>query len=137
MISYVARKPPLSRGRRGLVAYACARRIRQGSRVHFAFKSVAVSATRMLCQGKWHHIRSCIRTYTCQWRIQHRAQGARAPPFSCRIALRVKLRARMRCQRCVYSMRSVPPLLLISGSATACSILLAIAVKGTLCTHAC
>ena len=53
-----------------------------------------------------------------QWRIQHRAQGARAPPFFCRVALRVKFRARMRCNG-VYGMQSVPPpLLLISESAT-------------------
>ena len=52
VISYVARKPPFSRGRRGLAACACARSvdIRQGARVHFASESLTVYATRTLCQ---------------------------------------------------------------------------------------
>ena len=52
MISYVARKPPFSRGRCGLAACACVRSvdIRQGARVHFASERLAVYATRMLRQ---------------------------------------------------------------------------------------
>ena len=52
VISYVARKPPSSWGRRGLAAYACARSYYvKASRVDLASESEAVYATRMLCKN--------------------------------------------------------------------------------------